>query len=57
MYQLARRYAAAGDHQRAIAQLSQAIARQPKQWKFEVASDAAFENLRSLPEFQKLIAP
>ena len=55
MYALAQRYAAAGDTKRALEQLSIAIARQPKQWKFEAATDPAFEKLRSLPEFQRLI--
>jgi uncharacterized Ntn-hydrolase superfamily protein len=57
MYQLARRYAAAGDRNNAIAQLSNAIARQPKQWKAEAAADAAFDALRPTPEFQRLIKP
>ena len=57
MYQLARRYAAAGDREQAIAQLSLAIARQPKQWKFEAASDPAFETLRASTEFQRLLKP
>ena len=41
--------------QPALEQLSLAIARQPKQWKFEAATDPAFEKLRALPEFQRLI--
>jgi uncharacterized Ntn-hydrolase superfamily protein len=57
MYQLARRYAAAGENKHAIDQLAIAIARQPKQWKFEAASDPAFETLRAIPEFQRLIKP
>jgi hypothetical protein len=57
MYQLARRYAATGDSSWALEYLSRAIARQPKQWKFEAASDPAFQNLRSMPEFQRLIKP
>jgi uncharacterized Ntn-hydrolase superfamily protein len=57
MYQLARRYAAAGQNRQAIEQLAAAIARQPKQWKFEAASDPAFETLRAMPEFQRLIKP
>jgi tetratricopeptide (TPR) repeat protein len=57
MYQLARRYAAAGDTTWALEYLSRAIARQPKQWKFEAASDPAFETLRSMPAFQRLIKP
>ncbi len=57
MYQLARRYAAAGDAKRALEPLALAIKRQPKQWKFEAASDPAFEKLRSMPEFQRLIKP
>ena len=48
-------YAAAGDTKLALEQLSMAIARQPKQWKFEASTDPAFEKLRSLPEFQRLI--
>ena len=55
MYQLARGYAAAGDTNRAMEQLSLAIARQPKQWKAEAAVDPAFETLRALPKFQRLI--
>jgi tetratricopeptide (TPR) repeat protein len=57
MYQLARRYAAAGERTQALGQLSMAIARQPKQWKAEAAADAAFESLRPTPEFQRLIKP
>ena len=57
MYALARLYAAAGDTTRAVEQLSMAIARQPKQWKFEAANDPAFEKLRALPEFQRVIKP
>ena len=57
MYQLARRYAAAGDTQWALEYLARAIRRQPKQWKFEAASDAAFDSLRGTPAFQKLVAP
>jgi len=55
MYALAKIYAAAGDTKQALAQLSMAISRQPKQWKFEASSDPAFEKLRALPEFQRLI--
>ena len=55
MYGLAKLYAAAGDTRLAMEQLSTAIARQPKQWKFEASNDPAFEKLRSLPEFQRLI--
>jgi len=55
MYGLAKLYAAAGDNKLALEQLSLAIARQPKQWKFEAATDPAFEKLRALPEFQRLI--
>ena len=55
MYALAKIYAAAGDTQQALAQLSMAISRQPKQWKFEASNDPAFEKLRALPEFQRLI--
>jgi uncharacterized Ntn-hydrolase superfamily protein len=57
MYQLARRYAAAGYPAPALEQLAAAIARQPKQWKHEAATDPAFEMLRSRPDFQRLIAP
>jgi uncharacterized Ntn-hydrolase superfamily protein len=57
MYQLARRYAAAGQNRQAIEQLAAAVARQPKQWKFEAASDPAFETLRAMPEFQRVIKP
>jgi uncharacterized Ntn-hydrolase superfamily protein len=55
MYALAQIYARAGDTKQALDHLSRAIARQPKQWKFEAASDAAFEKMRALPEFQRLI--
>ena len=55
MYALAKIHAAAGNSAAAIEQLSTAIARQPKQWKAEAANDPAFEKLRSLPEFQRLI--
>jgi uncharacterized Ntn-hydrolase superfamily protein len=55
MYAMAKLYAAAGDSKLAMQQLSAAIARQPKQWKAEAATDPAFEKLRSMPEFQKLI--
>jgi len=55
MYALAKLYAAAGNTQLALEQLSMAIARQPKQWKFEAAKDPAFEKMRSLPEFQRVI--
>jgi uncharacterized Ntn-hydrolase superfamily protein len=57
MYQLARRYAAAGQPAAAVEQLGRAIARQPRQWKHEAATDPAFAALRSRPEFQRLIAP
>ena len=55
MYGLAKLYAAAGETRLAMEQLSTAISRQPKQWKFEASSDPAFEKLRSLPEFQRLL--
>lgn len=55
MYALAKIYAASGDTKSAMAQLSMAISRQPKQWKLEAANDAAFEKMRAMPEFQKLI--
>jgi len=55
MYALAKIYAAAGDTKAALAQLSMAISRQPRQWKSEAATDPAFEKLRSSPEFQQLI--
>jgi tetratricopeptide (TPR) repeat protein len=57
MYALARIHAAAGNTRLAIEQLSMAIARQPKQWKFEAANDPSFESLRAIPEFQRLIKP
>ena len=57
MYALARVYAAAGEAKLAMEQLSHAIARQPRQWKAEASNDAAFEKLRALPEFQRLIKP
>ncbi|HEX6164017.1 MAG TPA: DUF1028 domain-containing protein [Vicinamibacterales bacterium] len=55
MYGLAKLYAASGETRLALEQLAMAIARQPKQWKFEASTDPAFEKLRALPEFQKLI--
>jgi uncharacterized Ntn-hydrolase superfamily protein len=55
MYQLARRYAAAGDPARALEHLARAIARQPVQWKNQAASDPAFAALRSTAVFQRLI--
>lgn len=55
MYALARYYAASGNAALAMEHLSLAISRQPKQWKFEAASDPAFERMRALAEFQKLI--
>lgn len=57
MVALARVYAAAGNTKLALEQLAQAIARQPKQWKFDAANDPAFEKLRALPEFQRLTKP
>ena len=57
MYGLAKLYAAAGDSRLAMEQLSMAISRQPKQWKFEASKDPAFEKLRALPEFQRLMNP
>jgi uncharacterized Ntn-hydrolase superfamily protein len=57
MYALAQIYAKSGDAKSAIAQLSMAISRQPRQWKAEAANDPAFEKMRSLPEFQRLIKP
>ncbi len=57
MYGLAKLYAASGDTKLAMEQLGHAIARQPKQWKFEASNDPAFEKLRALPEFQKLVQP
>jgi uncharacterized Ntn-hydrolase superfamily protein len=57
MYALAKIYAVSGNTSAAIEQLSMAIARQPKQWKFEASNDPAFEKLRGLPEFQRLIKP
>jgi uncharacterized Ntn-hydrolase superfamily protein len=55
MYGLAKLYAAAGNNKLAMEQLSIAISRQPRQWKFEASNDPAFESLRALPEFQRLI--
>ena len=57
MYQLARRYALALDAPMALEYLSRAIRRQPRQWKFEAASDPAFDSLRGMPAFQQLIVP
>jgi two-component SAPR family response regulator len=55
MYALAKIYAAAGDGKSAVAQLSMAIARQPRQWQAEAANDPAFQSLRSSEEFRQLI--
>jgi len=55
MYALARYYAASGNTQAAMEQLSLAISRQPKQWKVEAASDAAFDKMRGSVEFQRLV--
>ncbi len=55
MYGLARLHAAAGDTRLAMEQLALAIARQPKQWRFEASNDPAFEKMRALPEFQRLV--
>lgn len=55
MYALAKIYAAQGNTTLALEQLSMAISRQPKQWKFEAGNDPAFEKLRAVPEFQRLI--
>jgi uncharacterized Ntn-hydrolase superfamily protein len=55
IYALAKIYAASGDTKNALAQLSMAISRQPRQWKAEAANDPAFEKMRAMPEFQRLI--
>jgi tetratricopeptide (TPR) repeat protein len=55
IYALAKIYAASGDTKNALAQLSMAIARQPRQWKAEATNDPAFEKMRAMPEFQRLI--
>lgn len=57
MYALAQRYAQAGDHAKAIEQLQHAIGRQPKQWKTEAASDPIFTPMKTMPAFQRLVAP
>jgi uncharacterized Ntn-hydrolase superfamily protein len=57
MYALAKIYAASGDTKLALEQLSMAISRQPRQWKAEASNDPAFEKMRSMPEFQRLIKP
>jgi len=57
MYALAQIYATAGDAKLALEQLSTAISRQPRQWKAEASTDPAFEKMRALPEFQRLIKP
>jgi uncharacterized Ntn-hydrolase superfamily protein len=57
MYALAQRYAQAGDSTRALEQLTAAITRQPKQWKAQAAGDAAFDKLKALPAFARLVAP
>ena len=55
MYALAKIYSAKGDTRSTLEYLSRAIARQPKQWKFEAANDPAFDTLKANAEFQKLI--
>ena len=58
MYALAKIYAASGDQKDqmlALEHLSMAIRRQPKQWKAEAATDPAFEKLRAMSQFQRLI--
>ena len=57
IYGLAKLYAASGDTQWTLEYLSRAIARQPRQWKFEAANDPAFEQLRANSAFQRLIKP
>ncbi len=57
MYALAQRYAQAGDTRQALEQLGYAIARQPKQWKAQAATDPLFANIANLAQFQRLIAP
>ena len=54
-YALAQRYAESGDTKNALTWLGTAIRRQPVVWKPRAAEDAAFQKLRSLPEFQRLI--
>jgi uncharacterized Ntn-hydrolase superfamily protein len=55
IYGLAKLHAAAGETKLALEHLAMAISRQPKQWKSEAANDPAFEKLRALPEFQRII--
>jgi uncharacterized Ntn-hydrolase superfamily protein len=57
MYALAQIYARSGDAKNALEQLGMAIARQPRQWKAEAAADAAFDKIKTTPEFQRLIKP
>jgi hypothetical protein len=57
MYALAQIYAKSGDAKLALEQLSLAISRQPRQWKAEAANDAAFDKIKAMPEFQRLIKP
>jgi uncharacterized Ntn-hydrolase superfamily protein len=54
-YALAQRYAESGDTKNALHWLGTAIGRQPVVWKPRAAEDAAFQKLRALPEFQRLI--
>ena len=55
IYGLAKLHAAAGETKLALEHLAMAISRQPKQWKSEAANDPAFEKLRALPVFQRII--
>jgi uncharacterized Ntn-hydrolase superfamily protein len=56
IYALAQRYAQAGDVKNAIAQLAEAIRRQPRIWPPQAAADPLFAKLRELPEFKKLMS-
>lgn len=55
MFALAKIHAAQGNARLALEHLSMAIARQPKQWKFEAGNDPAFDRIRASAEFQKLV--
>ena len=55
MYALAQRYAQAGDVQRAVAMLGEAIGRQPRVMTAQALADPVFGNLRSLEAFKRLV--
>jgi cytochrome c-type biogenesis protein CcmH/NrfG len=53
-YTLAQRYAQTGDADLAIQSLAEAVRRQPR-LKKQAAEETAFEKLRALPEFRRII--